>query len=54
MESIHSNKALFIFEGIAFIILGILAIAIPAFFTLGVELFIGWLFIITACIQAYR
>ena len=54
MDTIQQNKALFIFEGISFIILGILAIAVPAFFTLGFELFIGWLFIFTSFVQAYR
>lgn len=53
-ELIQKHRSLFIFEGILFIILGILAIALPGIMTLGIELLIGWLFIIGGAAQAYR
>ena len=44
MNIVQQHRGTLIFEGIAFMILGILAVALPGIMTLGVELFIGWLF----------
>jgi uncharacterized membrane protein HdeD (DUF308 family) len=54
MEDLRRSRSLFIFEGIAFILLGILAIALPGIMTLGVELFVGWLLLIGGLVQGYR
>lgn len=54
MEYIRQHRTLFIVEGVIFILLGLLAMAIPGFFTLATELFIGWLFIFAGAFQTYR
>lgn len=54
VELVKQHRKLFIFEGFFFIILGILAIVLPGVMTLGVELFIGWLFLIGGIIQGIR
>lgn len=54
METLKENRGLIIFEGILFIILGILAIALPVASTVAAELFIGWLLIIGGVVQGYR
>lgn len=54
MEWIQKNRALLIFEGVIFSILGVLAAALPGLSTLSVELFIGWLLIFGGVFQIYR
>jgi len=54
MESIRENKGFFIFESLMFILLGTLAIALPGFVTLSVELLIAILFIIGGVVQLAR
>jgi len=54
LEAIQKNRKFFIFEGILFIVLGILAIALPGIFTLGFEQLIGCLFLISGVVQGYR
>ena len=54
METMREHRGLLLFEGILFILLGILAIGLPGLFTLGVEQFLGWLFVIGGAVQAYR
>ncbi len=54
MDTTPNLRSLFIFEGVLFMIFGLLAIAFPIVSTLGFELFIGWLLLITGIIQAYR
>jgi uncharacterized membrane protein HdeD (DUF308 family) len=54
METSSSFRTFFLIEGILFLILGFLAIAFPVISTLSVELFLGWLFIISGIIQGYR
>lgn len=46
-------KSIF-FEGFLFVILGILALSVPAAFAIAFELVIGWLFLIGGAIQLYR
>ena len=53
-ETLRSNRSLVLFEGIAFLVLGILAIALPGLFTFGFEQLLGWLFLFGGLIQAYR
>ena len=54
METIREHRGFFIFESLMFILLGILAIALPGFFTLSVELLIAFLFIIGGVVQLAR
>lgn len=51
---VREHWKLFLFEGIIFILLGILAVALPNFATLSVEMFIGWLFLLGGILQGYR
>lgn len=54
MDIIQKHWKLFLAEGIFFILLGLLAVALPVFFTLSVELFVGWLLVFGGIVQAYR
>lgn len=54
MTSQTSFKSLLYFEAILFIILGMIAIALPQFFTIGLELLIGSLLIAGGIIQFIR
>jgi uncharacterized membrane protein HdeD (DUF308 family) len=49
-RSIHDYWALFLFEGVALVALGLLAIVIPSIVSSAATLFIGWLFIISGVI----
>jgi uncharacterized membrane protein HdeD (DUF308 family) len=49
-RSIHDYWTLFLFEGVALISLGLLAILIPSIASSAATLFIGWLFIISGVI----
>jgi hypothetical protein len=44
-KSIHDHWVLFLIEGIALLILGLLAILIPPLATLGITIVLGWLFL---------
>lgn len=54
MDIIHKHRGLFIFESIVFIILGLLALFIPGFFTLSFELLVGLLFLVGGAVQFFR
>lgn len=54
MEWLQNNRNLLLIEGVLFMILGFLAVALPGISTLSVELFIGWLFIFGGAMQLYR
>ena len=54
MYDIREHKTLFVFEGIAITILGLLAIALPAMFTLGISLLIGAILIVSGIFEAAR
>ncbi|MGO9474316.1 MAG: HdeD family acid-resistance protein [Rhodomicrobium sp.] len=43
--ALAAHWRLFLFEGVILVILGILAIAVPAVATLAVDIYIGWLFL---------
>lgn len=53
-ETLHRNRSLVLFEGIAFLILGLLAIALPQLFTFGFAQLLGWLFLFGGLIEAWR
>ena len=45
--SIREHSLLFIIEGIVLVVLGLLAVLLPPLATLGVTIFLGWLFLIS-------
>lgn len=54
MDVIRQHRGLFIFESIVFILLGLLALFIPGFFTLSFELLVGLLFLVGGAVQLIR
>jgi uncharacterized membrane protein HdeD (DUF308 family) len=46
-EAVREHWVLFLVEGIILVVLGILAIVVPPLATIGVTIFIGWLFLIS-------
>jgi uncharacterized membrane protein HdeD (DUF308 family) len=49
-ETIRAHWRLYVFQGVAMIILGVLAIAEPVFATIAVDIYVGWLFIISGAL----
>ena len=54
MQNIHINWKFLLFEGIIFVVFGCLAIALPQVATLGIEILVGWLFLIGGALQLIR
>jgi uncharacterized membrane protein HdeD (DUF308 family) len=48
--TLHEHWMLFLIEGIVLLVLGFLAILIPAVATLAVEILIGWLFLVSGVV----
>ena len=48
--ALKTNWKLFLFQGIVMVILGILAVAWPVIATIAVDLYVGWLFLITGMV----
>jgi len=46
LATIHAHWKLFLIQGVAMIVLGMLAVALPNISTLEIELLVGWLFIL--------
>ena len=46
----HDYRALFLFEGVSLVLLGLIAVAIPSIVSSAATLFIGWLFIVSGII----
>ncbi len=46
-RSIREHSLLFIIEGIVLVVLGLLAVLLPPLATLGVTIFLGWLFLVS-------
>jgi uncharacterized membrane protein HdeD (DUF308 family) len=46
-DALKANWRAYVFEGVVTIVLGVLAIAYPVFATLAVDLYLGWLFLIS-------
>jgi uncharacterized membrane protein HdeD (DUF308 family) len=46
LATIHAHWKLFLIQGVAMIVLGMLAVALPNISTLEIELLVGWLFIV--------
>jgi uncharacterized membrane protein HdeD (DUF308 family) len=49
-EAVHRHRALFIFEGILLLILGTLAILVPAIASLAATVFFGWLLLLSGIV----
>jgi uncharacterized membrane protein HdeD (DUF308 family) len=47
LDALRAHWRLFVFQGVVMIILGILAVAAPVFATLAVDIYVGWLFLIS-------
>src|SRR6516164_8136525 len=50
VEALKAHWRLYVFEGVAMIVLGLLAVAYPVFATLAVDLYLGWLFLISGAL----
>ena len=50
-EAIRNHRTLFLIQGIIMIILGLVAVAVPQIATIGVELVVGWLFVIGGIVR---
>jgi uncharacterized membrane protein HdeD (DUF308 family) len=46
-DTLRAHWRLYVFQGVLMIILGVLAVAAPAFATLTVDIYVGWLFLIS-------
>jgi uncharacterized membrane protein HdeD (DUF308 family) len=49
-DALKTNWKRFLFQGIVMVILGILAVAWPAVATIAVDLYVGWLFLISGMV----
>jgi hypothetical protein len=47
MDALKAHWRLYVLEGVTMIVLGVLAIAYPVFATLAVDLYLGWLFLLS-------
>ncbi len=54
MDFLSQNRTAFIVESILLIILGIIAIALPFYATLSIELIIGWVLLLGGIVQLYK
>lgn len=46
-DALHAYWGLFMFQGVAMLVLGVLAIAEPFVATIAVDIYVGWLFLIS-------
>ena len=49
-RSIRQHWLLFVVEGIVLVVLGLLAVLLPPLATLGVTIFLGWLFLVSGAV----
>jgi uncharacterized membrane protein HdeD (DUF308 family) len=49
-DALKTHWKLFLFQGVVMVILGVLAVAWPAVATLAVDIYIGWLFLISGTV----
>jgi uncharacterized membrane protein HdeD (DUF308 family) len=49
-DALKTHWKLFLFQGVVMVILGILAVAWPAVATLAVDIYVGWLFLISGTV----
>ena len=48
--TLHEHWQLYVGEGVVLVILGLAAVAIPAFATLAIEILVGWIFLISGVV----
>ena len=46
-DTLRAHWRLYVFQGVLMIVLGVLAVVAPAFATLTVDIYVGWLFLIS-------
>ena len=51
--SLHEHWVLFVVEGVILVILGLAAVAVPAFATLAIEILVGWVFLISGIVGLF-
>jgi uncharacterized membrane protein HdeD (DUF308 family) len=49
-EALRAHWKLFLFQGVVMVILGILAIAAPAWASVAVDIYVGWLFLLSGLV----
>jgi uncharacterized membrane protein HdeD (DUF308 family) len=49
-DALSTHWKLFLFQGVVMIILGILAVAAPAVATIAVDIYVGWLFLLSGIV----
>lgn len=49
-EALRAHWKLFLFQGIVMVIFGILAVAAPAYASVAVDIYIGWLFLLSGLV----
>src|ERR1700686_5309129 len=49
-ETLRAHWRLFLFQGVIMIVLGVLAVAAPVLATIAVDIYVGWLFLISGVI----
>jgi len=49
-EALRANWKLFLFQGVVTVILGILAVAAPAWASVAVDIYVGWLFLLSGLV----
>jgi uncharacterized membrane protein HdeD (DUF308 family) len=49
-EALRAHWKLFLFQGVVMVILGILAIAAPGYASLAVDIYVGWLFLLSGLV----
>jgi uncharacterized membrane protein HdeD (DUF308 family) len=54
MDFLQQNRVAFIIESILLIILGVLAIALPFYATLSIELIIAWILLLGGIVQLFK
>jgi uncharacterized membrane protein HdeD (DUF308 family) len=50
LDALRAHWKLFLFQGIVMIILGVVAVAAPAIATVAVDIFVGWLFLLSGTV----
>ena len=51
--SLHEHWVLFVVEGVILVILGLAAVAVPAFATLAIEILVRWVFLISEIVGLF-
>ena len=49
-DALRANWKLFLFQGTVMIILGIIAVAVPAIATVAIDIYVGWLFLLSGIV----